>query len=649
MTRRALLLALALVLALQSGARAAFEETGAGARAPGMGNVFSAVADDVYTIHYNPAGLALLEKPELGSSYNKLFLGLEDGSDLSQTFLGYAQPLKGGKNGTLGVSWEQFNLNSLYTEQTFGLAYGRALVKNLGTGDLYGGITAKYLHRSFGSFPEASNAKDGLVTMVGTPDPVLSGRRSVGAPDANVGLLYRMKGHYAAALDVDHVTEPNVGFAGTDKTARLVRLGFNYRSLISNVGAEYQTQAAPGSGQDNKLTLAAERWFPKLFTGEFGLRGALSVGSRSTKEVSAGLSYRTGRLGVDYGFSLPIASVGGTQGSHRIAISLRFGSPDEPDESVLMILDAMRQLKGGQLPDLRALAPGLTPAQKAVLNEHLGLAKTLEDQGHYAKALDEFSQAVAVSPNDPGLLKRFGRLNWLAHLINDMGDVRADAVRQLWHQGNMAYLEGNDPVAMDRVAGALALSPGYKPLEGFLEQLELATGLKRPVIKEPQRNLEVQNGLAKAQEALDAGNYDDAVAAAKGVIARDPSNAAAWEDLGTAYFAVGDYTSSLGAWRRALRYEVVKSRRPMIEGYIASLRKLVAKPHPEAGQAPVAQGPVAVSPRELQKLYDEGVDFYTAGDLEKARDAFKNVLDKDPAYTPAVKALRRVEEELQTR
>ncbi len=654
MSRRALALALVLVLLLQSAGFAAFEENGAGARASGMGEVFTAIADDVYTIHYNPAGLATLDRPEVGSSYNKLLMGLTDGSDLSQTFLGYAHPINGGAKGAAAASWEQFALGSLYKEQAFTGAYAHKIPAKVGPGDLYGGLGVKYLSRSFGSFPEATNAMSGIMAT-GQADPVLAARSSVGAPDANLGFLYKWQQRYALGLDVDHLAEPNVGFSSADKVARLIRMGFNYHSLISNVGVQYQTQAAPGTGQDNRIAFGAERWFPKLFVGEFGLRGALALGSRNTKEITAGLSYRTQRFGVDYGFGMPIASIQGTSGSHRVALSFRFGSPSEPDESMLMILDAMRALKGGKLPDLQTMGARLNPQQKAVLQEHLGLAKTLENDGHYAQALDEFSKAVAVAPSDADLLKRFGRLNWLAHLINDMGNVQSDTVRSTWHKGNMAYLSGNDAVALDQVAAALSLAPGYKPLEGFLEQLELATGLKRPVIKEPAKNLAVLDALAQAQAALEAGRYEDAIAAAKNALATDPSNAAAWEDIGTATFAVGDYTTSLGAWRRAHQFELDKNKRTMIEGYIASLRKLVAKPHPTAvvpttaAVKPAKPAGPTVSPQELQKLYDQGVDDYTSGQLEKAREAFKSVLDKDPGYTPAIKALRRVEEELQTR
>jgi long-subunit fatty acid transport protein len=84
--RRPLLpaLAQALLCALLAAApaRAAYEDLGIGARAPGMGNAFTALADDVHAVHYNPAGLSHLDRGQLSTSYSKLYMGLSDGSNL---------------------------------------------------------------------------------------------------------------------------------------------------------------------------------------------------------------------------------------------------------------------------------------------------------------------------------------------------------------------------------------------------------------------------------------------------------------------------------------------------------------------------------------------------------------------------------------
>lgn len=638
---------LALLLALACPARAAFEDEGAGARAAGLGHAFTAIADDAYSIHYNPAGLALLSRPEFATSHTRHFMGLTDNSQLSTSFLGYAHPLRGGEKGTVGGAWQQFALDpSAYREQTIYLSYGRPFAKDLGWGDLYGGFTGKYLHRSFGSFPEAANAMGGASGFDSKgADSALTNGSTAGAADADFGLLYRLKQHYAIGLAVQHVNEPNVAFGSgeTDRLARAASLGVAYRSLLSNIALQLNTRKSPLGSQDLRLTTALERWFPKLFVGEFGLRGALSIGSRAYKEVATGLSYRTRRIQIDYGFGIPLGGVS-TSGSHRVGLSVRFGKLSEADESVVMILEAMHQLQGGVLPELRPRGSGLTTAQKASLDELLANAKGLMAQARYREASDSVSRALTLSPGDPELLKYFGRLNFVSQPIQALPRYKTDAADASLHQGILAYLAFNDLEAVAKVAEALSLRPEDKSLDAFLSGLEAATGLKRPELpKVEPAGLKVQQLLTEAAAALEAGKYDTAIELSLKVIELDANNINAWENLGTAYFSYGDYANSLTAWEKALALEKGPARRSALKGYVNSIRKLLVRPKPqriEGGQR------LTVSPQEIQRLYNQGVDDYTAGRLESARAAFRRVVELDPAYVPAKKALQRVEEEL---
>lgn len=639
---------IALLLLPARPALAAFTELGAGARAPGMGDAFTAVADDVYTVHYNPAGLSLLDRPELGSSYTRLLLGLEDKSALSTSFIGYAHPLPG-KRGSVAASWEQFALEGgLYQEQAFTLGHGRAL-RDAGPGVLHGGVNVRWLRRSFGSTPEADNAMNGFAAT-GQADPLLSGRRSRGAPDADFGFLYRLKDHYSFGLAVRHALEPNVAFGSgeTDKVARQVSLGAGYRSLLSNVGAQYDTARSPIGTLDQRFTVAAERWFPRLFVGEFGFRGAFALGTREYKLLTTGVSYRTRRFGADYAFSMPIQTVASTAGTHRFAISARFGGLKEPDESVVMILEAMRRLKVGSVPELSALGPGLSPSQKAQLDELLAHTKALQAQAQYRAATEKLSAALTLSPGDSELLKSFGRLNFVSQAVPELPDYKGDPVQGAWHQGILAYLSQDDVKAIDRTAYAASLAPGHAGLQAFLTQLEAATGLKRPVLEAAAPNrLDIERWLAGAAEALEAGRYDEAVDLSRRVLRLDDASLPAWENLGTAYFAVGAYPQSLEAWERAYKLERDPARRASIAATIKSVRAVMAR----APRRPAAAEPAlrAASPQEIQRLYNQGVDHYTGGRLDEAKASFERVLTLDPAYSPASKALRRVTEEMNTR
>lgn len=655
---RGALRAAALLALVAAPARAAFEDLGAGARAPGMGNAFAATADDVYATYYNPAGLGLLERPQLGTSYTVLFPGLKDASNLSASFIGYAQPLAEGRRGTLATAWNSFTLNSLYREDSLYLGYGRRWLEFGGRGELYGGANLKYLRSSFGSFPEAGSAvPTGGLVGGGRYDPVLSGPRSRSAFDSDAGLLYRLGKNYSAGLGVMHVNSPDVAFTGgaSDRLSPAVKLGLGYRSLISNLAVEYGTQKAPTGTRDQTFTAAAERWFPKLFLGDIGLRGGLSVGARDYKQLSAGLSYRTRRMSVDYALTLPVGGVAAAISSHRVALTFRFGRATEDEETLEMVLEAMKQVKAGE----RVVLPGRDgPAGGSSLafDEALGQARALEARASYAAALERFALALTLAPADKALVERYARLSFVSSHFQQLPDYQNDPAQASLHLGILNYLAGDNVSAVHKVSSALLIAPepggpdpGRKEIEEFLSRLEAAAGIKRTLFtgaKAPDQRSTVN--LARAHAALEDGRYDEAVSLSREVLRVEPDNAAAWENLGTAYFALKDFDGSLEAWKRA--YELEKS--PRLRAAIKdTLRKVSrAREKQPAVRARRAAPPLpdrpALTPQEAQALYNKAVDQYVRREFAAAKELLEKILAADPGNEPAQKALRRVKEEM---
>ncbi len=85
-----LALSLALPAPIWAGETAAFLKIGVGARAIGMGGAYTAIANDVNAIAWNPAGLSNIPKRELGAMHAEL------AADTHYDFLGYAQPTQYG-------------------------------------------------------------------------------------------------------------------------------------------------------------------------------------------------------------------------------------------------------------------------------------------------------------------------------------------------------------------------------------------------------------------------------------------------------------------------------------------------------------------------------------------------------------------------
>lgn len=130
------------------GTTAAFLKLGSGARATGLGGAFTAVADDVNAISYNPAGLAYLKRSEMGFTRAELVEGI------NYNFLGYSRPAA---NGTIGLGVNYLGQASLEgrgadraatggfgaSDTAINLAYARAFTARAGLGLNFKYITSR--------------------------------------------------------------------------------------------------------------------------------------------------------------------------------------------------------------------------------------------------------------------------------------------------------------------------------------------------------------------------------------------------------------------------------------------------------------------------------------------------------------------------
>ena len=397
---------------------AAFDDLGAGARGPGMGNAMTPVADDVYAIHYNPAGLGTLTRPQFTAAYTQHYIGLMDDSNIGTSFFGYAHPLDGGKRGTLAGALNLFALNGgLYRESTLYLSYGRMIYTRPDGAELFMGTTLKYLSSSFGYFSESADATNGI-SRTGQADPLLSANsKPVKAFDADLGLLYRFMTHYQLGLQVSNLTRPDMALSSkdSDRLPMDVKLGFNYKSLISNLVAQAETKKAPDGKADSIFTIASERWFPKLFVGDLGVRGAIGMGSRDYKQVSMGLSYRNSRVQLDYGFSLPLGTIASTSGSHRMAITFHFGKPSDQEETLGILMEAMHNIKPPppQPAEVRTttVTVFVTPQPsrtELAIAEKLSQSEEAINDGRYQEAVSLSSSIIDMDPKAAAAWQNLG-------------------------------------------------------------------------------------------------------------------------------------------------------------------------------------------------------------------------------------------------
>lgn len=326
---------LALVLAstlypLPSTLYAAFEDKGTGARPTALGDTYVAGGGDVHSLMYNPAGLAFLHEKMVTSEYSKLYAGLSDGSNLSQYYLAYGQPIKWG--GTLAGGWKQFSLDDLYVERTLSLGYGEWITDRVAVGG-----AVKQLYHSFGA-PSIVVNNSGQIQS-GTPQFFAQNGNSNTAYGADLGAVLRLDYRNTLGLSVMDVNEPNIALSPSDHeiVPRTVRLGLahDHGRGLSLLGS-LMTRESLANQRDTVVTGASEKWWNTNASDAVAVRGSLAVGNREYRSFAMGASYRFQKYQLDYAFTFNIGGIGlgDTAGTHRFSLSYRFGVKP-PDTKVL--------------------------------------------------------------------------------------------------------------------------------------------------------------------------------------------------------------------------------------------------------------------------------------------------------------------------
>ena len=666
------ILAAALALAAGGAVRsvcAAYNDLGVSARATGMGNAFTAVADDAYAVYYNPSGLATLTRPEVGATYSQILGGLSDGSSLQNSFFTYAQPIEGGSQGTFGAALNYFSLDSLYYETSLYASYGRRAFEDSLPGKLYLGGSLEYLQRGFGNLGSEVNSpiNDQGQVVPGTADSVLQSG-SKGNVDAGIGFLYRPRPHWSLGGDIDHLLEPNIamGPGASDPLNRDYKFGGAWRSAFTTVAAEFDIVPTPDSSMESVGTLAGEKWLPTLAHGTFGLRGALSSGTEGDRTISAGLSYKIYRLEIDYGFVMPVSGLNfsDTYGTHRLGLTLRFGQPPLSRELYgEALLENLGEVARLGTPEFKVQRSELSRFRAVAVQSFIDQAKRYVEKAKFAQAAERMAQAAALNPRNSKLAATMRRLESVSKYYPDLPDFQNNAAKATIYMALLRYINGSVEEALMYFQSAIALAPNDKALQALSSGLASQVGAPTPAaptqappappsaspdVGAPRASaaarpaMAAQGYLSLAQIALGLREYDKVVSLARKAIAMEPSNSDAYLTLGRACYGLKQYTKALKALRSALRHASGSQPRSDIRSMISAVQERLGA----AKQAAIRQVPEFVYPREIEDLYQAGIEFYAQGRLREAAEAFRKLLRISPDNIPARKALRRVDAEI---
>ena len=324
---------------------AQFLKIGPGARVDSLGGAFSAIANDVTTIYWNPAGLSQLKKTSFSDTHTVWL------ADVRYNYLAFATPIE--KVGTLGASVTFLNVPD--TEITtlakpdgtglwysawdtaVSLAYSRQLYQKESGTNLSIGINAKYIHQQI----HRESAR-GVAIDVGTL--YHTGWRSlrIGMSFSNFGPEMSFSGpdlETGVEEAGDERTADYHPYPDTTNPARKAELETIEYPLPSNfrLGVAYDlidnesnllTIALDGNHpNDNseRLNIGLEYWFKKMAAIRAGYKFRLGPDRSDDQEgltlgLGVHLKFSQTRLSLDYAF----ADFGYLQQAHRVSLGLMF-------------------------------------------------------------------------------------------------------------------------------------------------------------------------------------------------------------------------------------------------------------------------------------------------------------------------------------
>ncbi len=428
-----------------------FLKLGAGARAAGMGEAYSSVADDASAIYWNPAALSRIN----GSS--AMFMHAALLADISYEFLGYGQNFG---RGFLGLGVQYLSMPAFHETDPLGFPTGTsfspgdmslALAYALPLNERYSvGLSGKYIRS------EIDKTASTFAADLGVLAKPCSGR----GKDLSLSLVVQNLG---GSFKYEQKSDPlplNVKLGSSLPVAKNWLIGLDVNFPLDN-------RAYAALGTEYRLNYDAETGF----AGRLGFNSKTlgDIDGLSGISIGAGLNFRQSWL--DYAF-LPFGTIGMT---HRISITIAFGKPEAVKVPKAGLETNKIAVKSVEIPVVSTPTAAAAIVQETINPKVKDLLKLLKDpdwQKRRGAAFDlgKMKAVEAVAPllelledeNEQvcgitaSALGRIGDRRALAPLIERLEDesayVRASAARALGYLGDKRAIKPLKSALKDRSA-----------------------------------------------------------------------------------------------------------------------------------------------------------------------------------------------------
>lgn len=304
--RAAALLAAALLAAAP--ASASNEDVAFGARAAGLADAVTADTDGLGALTINPAAVGQARRVRVEISNRRLFQVPAGPTDLDGMAAGLVLPVDAPfLRGAFGLSWSYDVVEPVSLDRSIGVTYGSRSWREIGPGTLDAGLTFKTIGRS-GRRQGGSTAKAAV----------------------DLGLLYRWADS-SVGLSLMNLNSPSTSVGPlSDRAPLSAKLGVA-RSVRRFSAMADVTQREPSVSRRAATSLGGglEYSWATLRSGLLTARSGLSLGTLG-KTWSLGAGWSVLGATLDYALRVPLAH--GTQWSHAVSLSYKFGAWDPEGE-----------------------------------------------------------------------------------------------------------------------------------------------------------------------------------------------------------------------------------------------------------------------------------------------------------------------------
>ena len=495
-----------------------FLKFGIGARPAAMGGAFTAVADDVNSIYWNPAGLASYTYSQVSLMHDEM------GEEMRLESMGFSIPSKKLK-GSIAGSYTMLNIGGITgynvngaktgTLQSSDKALSIAYAKNI-TPYLAAGVSLKSVYEKLDSYDASAYGTDAglLLRFDALENPVFKKFRA-GITIKNMGTQMKFINDSAALPS-----------SVTGGIAYCSRSGGH--SLTAALDANFPS--------DNKSFYNAGVEY--TVNGIIGLRCGYRSNDGLANGISAGLGINVMNLGLDYAFN-PRGDFGS---SHKISVSFSIGKKNEDTQTY------MKEVSEGLL--------------------NTGVKQF--DSGEYENSLKTFEKVLVIDPGNAVAVEYKieidEKLSWMEEQKRkqlEAEKLRSELERaeSIFKAGLALYEKKQWQDALGRFKEVLTINPSHDKAKWYMADTE--TNLTRDYTASAQKEYDdnhYDRAMKDLQAALTYKPGDELALQLSEKIARqireiNRSKATELNKLALAAYSEGSIDKAIGFWKKALEFD----------------------------------------------------------------------------------------------